>query len=252
VSTSANASVLYGLEYSFRELFTLDQANGSPTLVGSAAPGTTLRDLASDTRAESFRIWANSHDSGELWQVNPTTGATTLVGPFNLPAGQFIRALAFDPVTSQLYGTSDVTASLYRINSDTGAATLVGPVGLQNVNGLGADPFGKLYAITSAAGIIYQLDKSTGAATAVSDTHQANLSDLAFRPEDSALFVNTYTELLAVDLNTGASRTVGPISSNVISGIAFGPVPEPGSLWMMASLVALGIASRPRRKGALN
>jgi hypothetical protein len=246
-ASSSDASVLYGLSFDLSELYSLNQSNGAGTPIGLTLPRNSLRDLASDTRADSFRIWANDYQAGQLRLVSPSTGATTLVGPFGLPSGTFIRTLGFDAVNSKLYGTSDVPSSLYEINANTGAATLVGPLGLTGVGGIGADNAGDLYAVDETTHGIYRLNKSTGAATLTATVSFLNMSDIAFRPEDDALFIGTYDSLYSVNPQTGAAINLGTSGQGVttMSGIAFGPaVPEPG----VGLSVAAGLAVFARRR----
>src|SRR5688500_3580400 len=91
----AQEPVLYGGHFTGRRLYQLDTATGVAT-PGPVLSGTVeLRDLASDTRAESFRLWGVSPTTNELYRVDPATGAVTVVGTFATPQG--MRALAFDP-----------------------------------------------------------------------------------------------------------------------------------------------------------
>src|SRR5437763_490659 len=107
ISNVARGSVMYGAEFNLRQLYTISQTSGAGTPVGPIAPMTDIRDMASDTRSESFTLWATSQGTGQLFRMNPTTGAGTLVGPYLLPTGQQMRTLAFDTVDGKLYGTSD-------------------------------------------------------------------------------------------------------------------------------------------------
>src|SRR5689334_15725971 len=95
-------SELYSSGYSTRALYKLSQTAATATRVGATIGPNGLRDLASDTRPESFRLWGTSI-TGELYRVDPMTGAGTRVGSFGLPGTEQIRTLAFDTVSGKLY-----------------------------------------------------------------------------------------------------------------------------------------------------
>ena len=74
--------------------------------------------------------------SGNLYSINPTTGAPALVGPSGL-GGCPPSASSCAPTTASTLGNyagniyaTDFQNSLYSINPVTGAATLIGPTGI--------------------------------------------------------------------------------------------------------------------------
>jgi hypothetical protein len=97
-------------------------------------------------------------DGANLFLINKTTGAPSLIGSHNIPTGEFaIGSLAFTS-NGELWGTSlGATAKLYRINTMTGAATAIG-------SGLGL-PFiveGGLEFVCDSAHGANELDLTTG------------------------------------------------------------------------------------------
>src|SRR5215207_9805380 len=108
ISTRAQASELYSID-AFAELYQVSQTSGSATVTGTGtvSPFQT-RDLASDTRPGSYRLWTTSAD--QLVSINPTTGEGTVVGRFNTPLSG-MRTLAFDIVTGKLYGMDGAPAA---------------------------------------------------------------------------------------------------------------------------------------------
>lgn len=67
-------------------------------------------------------------DGANLYLINKTTGAASLIGPHGIPPAEFgVGALSFGPDGS-LYGTTmgQNVAKLYKIDTGTGAATAVG------------------------------------------------------------------------------------------------------------------------------
>ena len=80
-----------------------DQTTGQPTTVGLIGL-TGARDMASDTRPQSLRLWASSTDTGgDLYLVDPA-GGSSLVGHMNTPTN--IRTLAFDGIPGRMFGTT--------------------------------------------------------------------------------------------------------------------------------------------------
>lgn len=117
------------------------------------------------------RMWLSSDTTSQLWEVNPSTGGTRLVG--NLGA----RVSGLAAYGNQLYGVSVVGAEgLYAINRDTAQATLMGSLGLPDTvydAGLDFDAQGRLWVtidyLTPPTGIpplrndVSRLDPATGA-----------------------------------------------------------------------------------------
>jgi hypothetical protein len=248
VSTRAQASALYSIDINSR-VYQVSQSNGMATTFATAWPPGGTRDLASDTRPASYRLWT-TNSTGELVSINAATGEGTVVGRFFPTAGVAMRTVAFDIASGKLYGGGDGTsAQLFEINPQTAAATLVGNTG-RNLGGLGADLAGNLFGVVESTGEIYQLDKLTGASTLVTTVPVQSISDLAFRPEDGQLFaisqfgpIATQKSLYTVDLVSGNATRLGALEPGTsflpMNGLAFGPgtyVPEPG----LVGLLALG------------
>ncbi|MCU1263601.1 MAG: hypothetical protein JWO80_6486 [Bryobacterales bacterium] len=166
-------------------------------------------------------IYATDFDNN-LYEVNPLTGATTLIGHTGIPAISFIP-LTTNPDGSfnfydeslfgagvQLYATFDtgtfnpvtstptamIAPNLYRIDPSTGLATLIGPTAL----GLGA--------VVGVNGTFYGFDDATG-------------------------------QVVTLDLTNGHTSFVSNFdpAAGIIDGAS--PVPEPASI----ALAGIGIAA---------
>lgn len=88
---------LYGATFSGTlALYTLDQNTGVATLVGNTGVG--FGGLAYDSTRHML-IGIND-GSGQLFQINTTTGASTLLAS---PGGTNDSGITFDPVTNRLY-----------------------------------------------------------------------------------------------------------------------------------------------------
>jgi DNA-binding beta-propeller fold protein YncE len=89
-------------------------------------------------------LYATAFD-GNLYTIDMTTGASTLVGPLGLPLLRNVhQGLAYDPIGQILYfNEADTFDSLYCINTMTGAATLIGVNGSvagDGIDGLAVEP----------------------------------------------------------------------------------------------------------------
>jgi gliding motility-associated-like protein len=104
----------------------------------------------------------------QLYTINTSTGALTVVGDLNLfttSAVYFgladgINGLAYDPGDNVLYGISYI-GNLYRINVSDASTTLIGPT-QSDCRGLAYDASTqKLWAINANA-TLFEIDKNTG------------------------------------------------------------------------------------------
>jgi hypothetical protein len=111
--------MLYGSSYhtSTDALYTINPANGAVTAVGS-----NLLDI-DDFSSTTSGLYAVGVDAN-LYSINATTGAPTLIGPTGLSFG-FWRSLSTN--SSTLFFANG--NFLYTINTSTGAATLIGNMG---------------------------------------------------------------------------------------------------------------------------
>jgi hypothetical protein len=233
----------------------LDQTTGQSTTIGLIGL-TSARDMASDTRPQSPRLWATSTDTGgDLYLVNAATGGSTLVGHMNTPTN--MRTLAFDVITGRMFGTT-YGHELYQIDPDTAAVTLIGPVtniGGNDFDSLAFDQQGTLWTTTvpfsSPNSQLYTIDPATAVATfKVTTDHSPFFSDIAFRPEDNVLFGidNGTGHVFTIDIATGAATPLAA-STNPGTGLAFG-VPEPTSAGLVAVITALSVARRSRHRAS--
>jgi hypothetical protein len=161
---------LYGV--SFEKLYTIDQATGGATEVGSLDLSENANGLAFDGSSTLFAATA----PGKLFTVNVTTGHATEVGSYGngvQSGGDIVFAL-----DGKLYGaavTQDSKSVLVSIDPSTGAATIVDPTNSLGYDGVwGLSYFGgKLYGLTSdptsATGLLLQINVGTGAAGFVRD-----------------------------------------------------------------------------------
>ena len=259
----ALASDLYSLDAGGPNppsIYKLNQSTAAESLVGLVDSGFGFPgDLASDTHSGTFRIWTPDITSNTLVKIDPTTGLGTPVGLFTGPTGAPIKmvSLAFDPVTSTMYGNTSFGFDsspdrLFRIDPTTGVSTLIGAgIGFNDVFALGFNNAGKLYGVSNATHQLLLIDTTLGTGGIVGPVGPTSIFDIATRPEDGTTFaVNAFTnELYKIDLGSGATTLVGAHTTpthNMV-GLAFGPaVPEPATFTLLA-LGATLAAFRRRR-----
>jgi hypothetical protein len=210
--------------------------------------------------------------SGSLVTINPTTGATTVIGMTGLGAHAFDLA----EVAGKLYLT-DFSGNLYSVDALTGAAKLIGPTGIpadpavpftmnpdgtvnlcdESLYGVG----GKLYATFDAfkwdpvamavtavdvSPALYQIDPATGTTTVIGPT-DLNLNGSV--DVNGAFFAfNAGTgEVVTLDLANGQTGFLSDLDP--AAGLVFGAtpaVPEPTSLVLFGTGLA-ALATRLRR-----
>lgn len=139
------------------------------------------------------RLFGTEPNSGNLLEIDPATGLSTIVGPMGIGAVPALGAAAFPDF--QLYmGSGSGGADLYRVNADNGAGAFVADSGLGNaaIGALDAAADGTMYASVNIAG-----DGSTG-------------SD----------------HLATIDLTTGLATVIGPYGTCTPALI---PLPADGS-----------------------
>ena len=192
----------------------------------------TVLALASRTEAAVIIAATASGSSGELYVLNPVTGAVIKdVGPLNDAAGANypITGLAFHPTTKVLYGStgnnSDSPGTFVSIDRKTGLVTVIGPFNAGPVSGSGKpatmtdlvfDSDGNLYGVGSIGGPqLYSIDITTGQATAIGNSGLSSTTGggLAIGPDGTFYGTPTASRFGTYDSTTGVfTETVNPIT----------------------------------------
>lgn len=195
-----------------------------------------------------------------LVEIDPATGATTIVG--DLGRDVFSEGdLDYDPTSGQLFGvvSSGGTSALITIDDQTGASSIIAPMPLDDASAMAFAPDGRLFVLDTTfsfpttSAILHEIDPATGQSINAFDTGVAlgNVAGMDFDPITGALFMadgdNDGTNLLyTIDTATGALSPIGdtmvPGFFGGLAGLEF--VPAPGS----AGLLALGGLALGRRR----
>ena len=163
--------VLYAVDNTTKQLGTINKATAAFTSLVTIT-GMGAAETATGLAFQSFAggpVYVSGTDgaTSNLYTINTTTGAATLVGPMG-------TALMIDIAINnagQMYGHDIGTDSLYSINTTTGAATLIGATGI-------AANFAQSIDFDKSTGVLYgwvyqgggvnqfvQFNLATGAAT---------------------------------------------------------------------------------------
>jgi hypothetical protein len=137
-------------------LFHVDPSNGSLISIGTA-PGVDYDDFGSTTTGLYV---VSSGATQDLYSINPTTGAATLIGPTGLGYGSW-RSLSTNSAALYFADGPD----LYTLNVHTGAATLVGAFGNSAEMGAMLTEAGTLWGGDDTRNTVDMIDPTTGAAT---------------------------------------------------------------------------------------
>lgn len=222
--------------------------------------------------------------NGDLFKINPPTGAATDIGPTGLGGNANMLA----GLGGVVYAT-DFSNNLYKVNTTTGVATKIGATGMpaftntppfsmnadgslnlvdESLTGAG----GKLYATfdsftldssgnsttTKNAPFLWQIDPSTGLATLVGSTADhitsaVNVDGTVYGFEGT---INTeynffnpgpLIQVVTLDLTNGDTSFVSDVdpSAGAIFAASPVPAPEPASIALFGSgLFALAVRLR--------
>jgi len=209
-----STSTMYAL--STNTLHSMDISNGSTSVIGTG--GTSLTGL---TFSADFSILYSISTAGELYSIDKSTGASSLIGGFvNTDYFGGIIDLATNSL-GQVFGMG-LDGDLYQINTTTGEATFVASSGVNlGFTSISFDENDVLYGVSTCC------DGTV--------------------PDDS---------LLTIDVVTGAVSLIGGDIGSDVRALAFAidsspaAVPLPGGLPMMGAAFGLLGVIRLRKKRA--
>ena len=136
----------------------INLVDGAGTIIGNMGNFQNMIGLACDSAGNIYGV-----DFGDdnLYSINKTTGAATVIGPLGIDLAEYGQDMEFDKNNDVLYLAAYLSSggALYTINTSTGAATLVG----EFMNGIQIDAFAIPYAdFSNDLGIVSIPSPSSG------------------------------------------------------------------------------------------
>jgi hypothetical protein len=221
---------LYGDDRQTTDLIQINPTNGAVT---SAPTPYNLNDAGfGSTTAGLFLIQAGAPTN--LYSINPTTGAATLVGPTGITVGGGNGALSVSNDSGTLYWAVQSSSvafqwSLYSLSTSTGAATLLGTtIGSFNAGGpnLGDE---QVNALLFEGGTLWaEFGNNVGPSIGTINTTNA-----------------AATVLEAESQTGGGQQNFLGLAPDPLSPTSPATAPEPASLALLgAGLAAIGLLRR--------
>lgn len=218
----------------------VDVATGAVS--GIVTTGQTFTDIAFDPAGT---LWGITFT--QLFTINPSTGASVLVGGLNAPEN--LNSLTFG-----LDGTLWAAGSnLYTVNKTTGAANSLGNAGTSYSSAGDLAFVGGLLYLSTNSNQLVRLNTTSGAATTVGSFGVTQVYGLA-TPDNALLYGVRSNQVFSVNPATGVGSAFVSYSGQGL-GIAYGsafqteasPVPEPASFAMFLAGIGVIVLTARRR-----
>ena len=155
-------------------------------------------------------VYATGGTSGQLFSVNPASGAAA---PIGLTTTSAIIGLTIHPVTKEIYATAPGLGglALYRISNRFGEALPVTKVSVSTIGGIAFRQDGALFGVASLGGRLFSINPSTGEATVIGSPAGVSFTALSFSPASGMLYAceRSQDRIYTIDPNTAVSTLVG-------------------------------------------
>ena len=249
-SANAEAGLLYSILESNNHLVSINTNTLAITDIGATGVGGDFGGLGYNANTDTL-FWIPGRGNNNLYTLNRTTGAATLVGAHGI---NDLFGLEYDPSTNKLFASQFSGGSgLYSLNMATGAATTINPSMAHGIGGLAYDSKrDQLLGIEDGAGDIFDVNRATGALTLVFNGPFQNDSGLAYDQDKDLLWdIDFSGNLFKYDPNAGYARTTVLSGLGSHDGLAYvadkANAPLPGTLALLG-LGFLGLGFSRRKK----
>ena len=228
VHTTPAMAEFFGVNMGSSNLYRIDINTRVDTLIGPTGLA-NLIGLAVDTDGTIYTI--NESSNAQLWKLNPTTGAATLVGSTGLQIQE--GDMTIDPRTGTLYVAIGSPDRIYTVDKGTGNADLFGNTE-RDVSGL-TFVGNTLYGLALRdwePDLLVQIDMTTGAARIIGETgtNFGVFAAMAYDPVSGMVYIagpstkwGNDNKLYKVNLKTGAAALIGDLIgvNSIISGFSW-------------------------------
>jgi len=151
--------------------------------------------------------------TGNLWIIDPISGASTSVG--NSGTGELID-IEYDPNANTMWGIS--ISNFYIIDMNTGAATYAGGPSV-NISDIATDKYGNMWGIGGdfQSYYLYSINTSTWNVTIIGEAGMPGYYDLSYEKDEEIMWLcafnyNTFMcELWTIDPATAAMTFIGTL-----------------------------------------
>ncbi len=236
-SGPALAADIIGYGEAFNMLFRVDLTTQTAQQVGLAGylNGQLISNIEGLTYSPNGTLYAVSDALKVFLQINPTTGAATVIGPLNLPgenniSQQLDLGMAFTCDGRLWLSAGD--GNFWQVNPATGATTLVGNLGVK-VTGLAASGNQVYGAGSQGNNNLYQINPANAQATLIG-AYGANASYITtaspgfdatgrlwaildYVPPPSGNSVAEWSDLATISSTAGTLSDLGPIMATGLS-----------------------------------
>jgi len=244
---------LVGVDVTTGTLYSVSESNGSLSAIGNTGITGAWADITYAPGGTLYGFTDSAATTPTLYTINPTTAATTPVGPLNI-GFVFEGGLAITPggVAYGMNTGANSSAGLFNINLSTGVATAIGTVtGATDINGL----------VYRSDGMLIGLDDNTNSLLVINPVTLTSAFLAAVPTSVGAVGGMTIDKgvgyyitagpslggsdaLYSFNLFSGASTLVGNLglTDGGLSGLAapMTTVPEPSEFWVLAALFLIG------------
>lgn len=251
--TTAGSSLgqdrLYGVTFFNNELISFDLVTGDASQVGFLGAGVSPYGIANRGGA----LYTFDPNADRIRQIDPNTGTVT-GAPINIGVGNLLgegdlvfRADGMGFLSNALAADLTQANDLFSFNLLAGTSTRLGTTGV-TIDALAFSPSGVLFALGQGEGRLFTVNQTNGATTVVGELgvpQDSSFAGLTFAP-NGTLYATIDDALYTLNVATGAATPVNAFGTNfgAISGLAFGPVPEPTT----TAMLAVGVLALIRRR----